>query len=381
MNNIKIENNFKQFDNETLAITNLIYDRTEKSFILKNEHSNLPDYLLKYTIINDNEIRIIKNPLYCSSNPKISIKTDVSHSIIETAFTQIITDPVYIIDALDECYSHALIDRIFPYFWSVSKIDGYKQNKIIIFIKEDRLLLLGKRRRVIDNKEKEYKGVWNNLINLLNPKQVIFEHLLPINEKILFKNAYLYAENNKLCRWQRTFWNNNIYYPGRPVDKILYNDNVIKLELDNFISMVKSKYNIIDKINDLKNIIIIERLNDRLFDKNLLIKFDTYFKNLDSSFVCYNGITNLENMTFYEQIKLFNTNDIIVFRHGSCLTNILWVKKDTIIIELDIQQNRPKVIKRICDFTNSIQMRYNYNETVNNSNILFENLDQLLKIN
>ena len=76
------------------------------------------------------------------------------------------------------------------------------------------------------------------------------------------------------------------------------------------------------------------------------------------------------------QIKLFNTNDIIIFRHGSCLTNILWAKQNTIIIELD-NQNRESVIKRICDFTKTIQVRYDYDNILNKPNLIFQKIKEI----
>jgi len=330
-----------------LHIRDLAYDRNTKKFIIQQNVLDIENYITNYLISTKK-----KEP------------------------TRIIENSTYIINSLDECYSHALIDRIFPYFWSIRNITGYNEHAITIFIKEDKLKKFPIRKRIINNETGKYKNAWNNLINLLNPKEIVFEHLLKPDDVLLFKNSYLYAENNKLCKWQRTFWNcNKNYSGGRGIKNVLYNDIKIKFELDIFINMVKTKYNIKDKQNNVQNVVIIDRISNRKFDSNLLQTLDKFCKNV--SRIHYNGIQFLEKLSFDEQIKLFNINDIILFRHGSCLANILWVKKGTIIIELDHISNRPIVIKRICNFTASVPLRYSYNKIVENNNIL---LDKMIEV-
>jgi hypothetical protein len=321
-----------------IDINNLVYNREKNKFISSSEIPNINYYLSNFL-------------------------TDS----IDYKFTRVFKNPVLIIDSLDECYSHALIDRVFPYFWTLQDISDIKD--LIIFIKEDKLLKFPVRKQVINREKKAYSNSWNDLINLLNPTEVIFEHLLAKDDIFLFKKSYAYAENYKELKWQRTFWNCTQNYPGRSVQTVIYEDDVIKSYLNLFIKMVKNKYSIVEKINKKKNIIIIDRESNRKFDSTLLSNLDLFFKKCNN--LHYNGIHYLEKKSFANQIELFNTNDIIIFRHGSCLANILWVKANTQIIELDHVQYRAAVIKRICNFTNSNHVRYSYKSVLNDNKIIF----------
>ena len=332
--------NSKRF---VIQINDLVYNSNKNKFIHKSDIYGIENFLSNFLINN-----------------------------CDYKFTRIIENPVLIIDSLDECYAHAVIDRVFPYFWSLQKMNI--KNNLIIFIKKDKLIKFPIRKTVINHDEGVYKKSWNDIINLLNPKEIIFEHLLDENTILLFKESYLYAENNKELRWQRTFWNCNKNYPGRHIKDVLYNDAIIQSKLNLFIQSVKNKYQIVEKNNNIKNLVIIERVSNRKFDTKFLSNLDNYCKKLDN--LEYNGIQFLENLSFSEQIKLFNTNDIIIFRHGSCLTNILWAKQNTIIIELD-NQNRESVIKRICDFTKTIQVRYDYDNILNKPNLIFQKIKEI----
>lgn len=326
-------------------INNLVYNTNENKFITKSDIPNINDFLSNFSVNN-----------------------------FEYKFTRIIENPVFIINSLDECFAHAVIDRVFPYFWSIEELNI--KNNLIIFIKKDKLIKFPERNKVINHEKGVYKNAWNDIINLLNPVEIIFEHLLKEDTILLFKQCYIYAENCQELKWQRTMWNcSKNYHPSfRHIKDIIYDDTTIQLKLNLFIKMVKDKYKIVEKNNIIKNLIIIERLSNRKFDTNFLSNLDNCCKNLSN--LQYNGIQYLENISFADQIRLFNTNDIIIFRHGSCLTNILWVKQNTIIIELDVEDRKP-VIKRLCDFTNSIQIRYNYYNILENSNIIFDKLKQI----
>jgi hypothetical protein len=70
-----------------IDINNLVYNREKNKFISSSEIPNINYYLSNFL-------------------------TDS----IDYKFTRVFKNPVLIIDSLDECYSHALIDRVFPYF-------------------------------------------------------------------------------------------------------------------------------------------------------------------------------------------------------------------------------------------------------------------------
>lgn len=335
----------QDFETFVKQVNDLVYDSNEKKFIYNSDIHCIENYILNFSVNN-----------------------------LNYKFTRIIENPVFIINTLDTCYAHALIDRVFPYFWSLEELNI--KNNLTIFIKKDRLIRFPQGKKLIDHEKGVYKNAWNDIINLLNPKEIIFEHLLDDNTFFLFKKSYLYAEENRNLSWQRTFWNCNENYPGRPVKRVIYDDSIIQSKLNLFIQSVKTKYQIFEKSNIIKNLIIIDRVSNRKLDTNFLSNLDNYCKHLPN--LQYNGIQFLENLLFSEQVKLFNTNDVIIFIHGSCLTNILWAKPNTIIIELDWQSHRKSVIKRICDFTNTIQVRYDYNNILNKPNILFDKIKDIV---
>lgn len=335
----------QDFETFVKQVNDLVYDSNEKKFIYNSDIHGIENHILNFSVNN-----------------------------LNYKFTRIIENPVFIINTLDTCYAHALIDRVFPYFWSLEELNI--KNNLIIFIKKDLVIKYPQNKKLIDHEKGVYKNAWNDIINLLNPKEIIFEHLLDDNTFFLFKKSYLYAEENRNLGWQRTFWNCNENYPGRPVKRVIYDDSIIQSKLNLFIQSVKTKYQIFEKSNIIKNLIIIDRVSNRKLDTNFLSNLDNYCKHLPN--LQYNGIQFLENLLFSEQVKLFNTNDVIIFIHGSCLTNILWAKPNTIIIELDWQNHRKSVIKRICDFTNTIQVRYDYNNILNKPNILFDKIKDIV---
>ena len=105
-------------------------------------------------------------------------------------------------------------------------------------------------------------------------------------------------------------------------------------------------------------IIIIDRYIDRLFDPK---KLNNIISNIGNKYN-FNGVCILDNMKLKDQIDLFSKNNIFIFRHGSCLINLLWIQDNSIVIDLDHQPDRPNIIKRICKLTNSDHHYLNYFE-------------------
>ena len=68
--------------------------------------------------------------------------------------------------------------------------------------------------------------------------------------------------------------------------------------------------------------------------------------------VLYDGIVVLEDLSFVEQVQLFRRTRIFVFRHGSCLINLLWNRPDAIVFEMnDGHHGFSGCIRRLCQFT------------------------------
>jgi len=268
--------------------------------------------------------------------------------------TETIYGNTIIVESMHYCYSHAIMDFTFPLYWIIKDIiNKFDINKFNIFIKFPNHKF---NYRII--KDNCFINVFNELINLLEPRQIIFEHNLKNN--VIFENAFCIESRGEwISSWQRGVWNCSKYYKEREFDikDIYYNDDIIYKNLREFVLDTKNKLNI-KSYNTLNNLIIIDRKNDRLFDKD---KLDKIIKIIPQK-INFNGIKILEDMNLKEQIELFSQNNIFIFRHGSCLINLLWIQNNSIIIDLDHQYDRPNVVKRICKLTNSNHHYLNYNK-------------------
>lgn len=312
-------------------------------------------------MIINNEILKLENVLY--KNNTFHFSSDIDNKIInnfiikyDKNFNQNIKNHTYqnvfVINNLHYCYSHMLIDKIFSYYWALKDI-GTDKIKLIIRTNtrsniHDKKCL----QNIINNKFKHEP--WNNMISLITSDELIFEN--NSSNSILIKNCYFYKIDDL---WQRSIWNTIHVYPGRRINVSLYNDNIIYQIMNNYINDI-FKNNNINRITKLekKKIIIIDRKDKRKWDNNKLNNIVDKIKKLN---VEYNGIYVLDNMLLKEQIKLFSSNNIFIFRHGSCLTNLLWIPKNSLIFDIDINMDRHLITQRVCDCNNSKVIRLNYN--------------------
>lgn len=243
-----------------------------------------------------------------------------------------------IVEFMHYCYSHAIMDFIFPVYWIMKDIGQSNYN---LFIKKPKN---GINYKIF--KDGKYIGVYNELLNLLEINNIIFEDNLTTN--VFFENAY-YIENygEWISKWQRGVWNCSNYYPQRifNIKDVYFTDDEIYKNLREFVQYVKNKFNICDKKVE-NEMLIIERKNDRKFDKLDKI-INTIPNNINYKIVI------LEDLSLRKQIELFSSNNIFLFRHGSCLINLLWIPENSIVYDLDHQDNRQNIVKRICMLTNS----------------------------
>jgi hypothetical protein len=277
---------------------------------------------------------------------------------------EIISEPVIIMNTLHSCYSHAIIDDCFPIYWIIQDLISNKiisSNNVRILITSKDIFAFPKQNLPLINAEKRtYNGVWNDIINLLTPFPIIFQHLSETD--YLFKTCFYLSEDPKY-RWQRTPWNCSDYYPGRNIKKadVIFQDDKIYSMLSNFRSYVLDKTLIENEIQST-NLIIIDRKYDRKIDTIMLENLVKEAKNNISW--KFDGVYYLEDLTFSEQIQLFNKTRFYIFRHGSCLVNLLWVKPKSVVFELaggPNGNNSPHIINRICKLTDSTQVLLNYN--------------------
>jgi hypothetical protein len=290
---------------------------------------------------------------------------------------EVITEPTIIMNTLHSCFSHAILDSCFPIFWIIDdllKAEKIHNKNIRIFINEKKITLYPKQNLpMIDEVEQCYKGVFNEIIKLITPNPVFFQHLLKIN--YLFKHCIFYPDNDK---WQRTPWNCVDYYPGRnvPRDKIRFIDTLIYEKLFLFRNHVfkKTKINI-SNLSTKKLMIIDRKYNRKIEPTKLEFLIQEAEKNKNLNFT---RVTILEDMLFEEQINLFANHNVYIFRHGSCLIHLLWIPNNSIIFELEGGPNgikSPMVIPRLCKLTNSKHILLNYND-YNCKNDIFKFLEE-----
>ena len=143
-------------------------------------------------------------------------------------------EPVIVMTSLDMCYSHALLDACFSTFLSIQEL--LKQGKI-----KDRnvRILISKHliekypvqfRQRIDENEKKYKGVWQEIINLLTPYPIIFDYLE--NQKYIIDKLFICNRNMELWDGAGTF--GKIFY----VENLSLSDH---LNMEKYIKTSKFK--------------------------------------------------------------------------------------------------------------------------------------------
>jgi len=265
----------------------------------------------------------------------------------------IIEEPVLVIDTLHFCYSHAIIDGVVPCYSIIKAIHPEKNWKL--FIRKRYIELFPKQNMSIMYNN-TYKGVWKELIKSLTPYPPIFEHTLPIDSHHVFKHCYIYPfEGGR----QRSIWSGE-YYPGRPLcNKInRYSDSFIYRQLSTYREYILSKYGT-SIVQTRPTILLIERRDNRRFEPSKFAELN-YRASLEEGW-SYDEPYILEDMDFAEQVNLFRNAKIFIFRHGSCLTNLLWIPNGSIVFDLDTETNRRGIVQRVCLLTGSTHHYMDYN--------------------
>jgi hypothetical protein len=291
---------------------------------------------------------IIRSDTFYDTNKKTFENTIPTDAVYE-----IINEPVIVMETLHGCYSHAIIDSCFPIFWIIDDLITSKKindKNVKIFIKEKLVLEYAVLNLpLIDSTAQTYKGVFKNIIELITPFPLLFQHTLKTH--YVFKNCFFYPEND---RWQRTPWNCVDYYPARNIPKhaIRFSDTLIYDKMLNFRNLVLDKIKPSTTISD--RILIIDRQSNRKMDPVKL-------QNLMKTEKCDTVI--LENKTFEAQVKLFAEHRIFICRHGSSEINLLWIPMNSIVFELEGGRQGlryPTMYKRISSLTNSTHYLLNY---------------------
>lgn len=172
------------------------------------------------------------------------------------------------------------------------------------------------------------------------------------------------------------------FYGGKRVNLIGINPKVINIKhfrINTLKKIIYTRFNI-DPIKKPNKILLIERLSPDpyyLNDTKVIgggslrrsIKNHEHLKqsimsNVSPNYEFHN--LKLENMSFEDQIRYFNSAVMVIAQHGAGLANILWMPKKSIVIEFG--HNSKDHFKKI-----SLAMKHHY--------FLFDNIETHIEIN
>lgn len=322
-----IQNHTQQvLDNETLYVKNQVYANhsftfpftpiTLKPFVV-NDTENVSDYS---TAVNGQE-------------------------------TEFVHDPVFVVDTIDACWSHAIIDCIIAWYWVYCKY--MKTHSVVFFIRKRLFDYFPGNHSNVHESLTRYKDVYELLLNPIPHTRIIFEHTIPLNKKFCFSHCFHYTLDDK---HQTSVWNTQITFPTRYNGTPRYSDEMIYNNVQSYVQTIRQQLNVHVTLPLKKNVLIIERKHNRFFDTEKLIALKERLienrKVLNYNYD-FNGIVVLEDMTLQEQLQLFSRTHVYFFRHGSCLTNLLWAPPNSLVFDIDDRTNRKNIVQRVCTVTNS----------------------------
>lgn len=261
----------------------------------------------------------------------------------------VLEEPYLIIETLDSCYSHALLDRIFPLFWAIQTI----RNEFPTLTQPIRIMVKHRMIRafpdqnlpLIDRGAGYYRGFHRELLSWISPGPPLFS---PDDNRVYcFRRAFVYADRDD---FQYSPWNRAYIYPGRNIVGVQpsFSDATIRTQLLRFRESVFRFYHIHVREEDVRDdILLVERKTDRRWDPDKI-------RSIPASPVI------LEYLPVRQQILLFATHRIIVFRHGSCLTNLLFSPPGARVFDVDHERGRPHIVGRLCEFLDLVHTYLDY---------------------
>jgi len=249
----------------------------------------------------------------------------------------VLDEPYLIIETIDSCYSHALLERIFPLFWAMDKIRSeYPDLSPIRIMIRNRMIRLfpNQNKPLIDRTSGYYRGFHRELLGWITSSPPLFPSA---DRTYCFRHAFLYTDKHD---YQCSPWNQTYMFPNRQIKtpRTLYHDDLIREYLVRFREFIFRYYHIHLLEEDLQDkILLIERKSNRRWDPETI-------RSIPAIPVI------LEDLPIRQQIILFATHKTIIFRHGSCLANLIFSPPGAKIFDLDHEYGRPHIVGRLCQF-------------------------------
>lgn len=310
-----------------------------KYYYYYNNHVDLSYYIFENVYYQTNENKWL---YYSDSNEKLNIP-DIYFSPVEKKetlnfitinqskeITHIINEPTIVTTTIAGNYSHAIIDHIFPIFCIIKDIN--LNQKYNLFIDKHKIRKFACAKNIIDFKKREY----NNFVKyLLAPfvNETIFQIGLGHNKIFHFKKLIIGGTTN----FSRSIWHNTNFL-NRSIREYVLNDQYFSINFNIFKNCYLDYFKIIPKKS--KYITLCNRKKVRGFTQksaqNLLSEI--LKKNYDVP--VYNEVLYFENINLEKSIEIMNETKIFITPHGANIANILWMNKNSIIIEIFPEEDK-----------------------------------------
>ena len=322
---------------EVLHLRNIFYSKKD-GFLLSNEVKDAELYINKFSVQKSN------------------------------TYTKTLEQPLIVMDTVHSCFVHGIVDSIFSAYWIkydiMKNMPELGKNFGVFVRKGDVEKYPEQNLKNIDPETSRFKGVYDELMNLVTTKKIVFEHLMDENDVFLIKDCFFTKLDTQN---QRSLWNRGEDYPGRNLGEKVFDDDHIQRMLNLYIQDILNIYGLEKNPESFKkNIVIVDRKTEYrslaktwLHDKegenvsempSLLDKLDIFLST--QPLLNYNGIVYLEDLSMKEQMECFLNNDIIITPHGANMVHGLWSNKK-IIIEVLYDEKKAGMYKRIMSFTNN----------------------------
>lgn len=205
-----------------------------------------------------------------------------------------------------------------------------------------------------DKEYTNYFHMWTDLIFGINHCLVTYniDNAKVCNESLLFRSIIHHVLPNIEVISHKDD-DTIINYKGRNTHIVEW-DNIDK----DFHALIYKKLTF-DKKDD-QYILIIKRNTPKRHISNIDELAETLQKLYPSDNVI---VSNLENLSFMEQVKLFHNAKLIIGQHGAALTNVLWSNPKCVIIEIDKNLGR-KHHENICKSIDRTYFKYAFAEGV-----------------
>lgn len=248
--------------------------------------------------------------------------------------------PVLVIDAIHACFSHALLEQLVFYrhhiarweytvlFFKRQRFDQYKHNRDV----------------VVDGRYTGWIGQWIDF--LLKPNEVLFEHL---GHKIPVVHGV--AESPKI---HPTLWDDGRVYPGRPIKRVPPQLDRLRSPYDSLMHVGRLQSS--DPAVTPDSVWLVDRSSrfGRSMDPDLARTLFRRFPDMKRM--------TLDDWTPTKQIAHIRAAKMVVFRHGSILSNLIWARPGTIAVDMDMKMNRIGIVDRVCQLSGCVHVYVPYRD-------------------